>query len=253
MRTHFLLFDVGIVRMTFQICPHQYFQCFDFSKKSKWSHFLKKRNTTSQQAVAVNFQSQHVWKQLGRSSRSCYQFSLPATSLSRLEAMCTALVCGAQCSMPLRLGPWQSRTFNAFSGMTGQWSDRSAMSSHKTLLPLGRMSCVCSLASKTWTSSWRRKDFGGMDTFNDQTVPSSQPMTYRLKESGWPGSSWQRGVAESGSSLLSTLMIETPGDLVWDLPCVPLARYLEGGPLMWILSLNLHVNQKSGDDDDDQS
>ena len=46
-------------------------------------------------------------------------------------------------------------------------------------------------------------------------------------------------------------MIETPGDLVWDLPCVQLASYLEGGPLMWILSLNLHINQKSSDDDDD--
>ena len=30
-----------------------------------------------------------------------------------------------------------------------------------------------------------------------------------------------------------------------------LASYLEGGPLKWILSLNLHVNQKSDDDDDD--
>ena len=196
-------------------------------------------------------------KQPERSSRSCYQFSLPATSLSRLEAVCTALVCGAQCSMPVRLGPWQCRTFNTYSRMTGQWSDRSAMSSHKTLLPLGRTSCMRSLASKTWTSSWRRKDSCDMDTFNDQKVPSSQPMKYRLKESGglggprWPGSSWQRRITESGSCLLSTLMIETPGDLVWDLPCVQLASYLEGGLLMWKLSLNLHVNQKSCDDDDD--
>ena len=40
----------------------------------------------------------------GRSSRSCYLFSLPATSLSGHVAACTALVCGAQCSMPVRLG-----------------------------------------------------------------------------------------------------------------------------------------------------
>ena len=46
-------------------------------------------------------------------------------------------------------------------------------------------------------------------------------------------------------------MIGTPGDLVWDLPCVQQASYLEGGPLMWMLPLYLHVNQKSGDDDDD--
>ena len=34
--------------------------------------------------VAVNFQPQQVWKLPGRSSRRCYQFSLPAT-------LCTAL------------------------------------------------------------------------------------------------------------------------------------------------------------------
>ena len=47
-----------------------------------------------------------------------------------------------------------------------------------------------------------------------------------------------------------TLMTETPEDLVRDLPCVQQASYLEGGPLMWILSLYLHVNKKSDDDDD---
>ena len=40
------------------------------------------------------------WKK----SRNCYQFSLPTTSLSRHMGACTALVCGAQCSMPVRLG-----------------------------------------------------------------------------------------------------------------------------------------------------
>ena len=29
------------------------------------------------------------------------------------------------------------------------------------------------------------------------------------------------------------------------------ASYLEGGPLLWILPLYLHVNKKSDDDDDD--
>ena len=46
-------------------------------------------------------------------------------------------------------------------------------------------------------------------------------------------------------------MIETPGDLVRDLPCVQQASCLEGGPLLWIWPLSLHVNQKSDDDDDD--
>ena len=40
-----------------------------------------------------------AWK-----TRNCYQFSLHATSLSRHMAVCTALVCRAQCSMPVRLG-----------------------------------------------------------------------------------------------------------------------------------------------------
>ena len=54
----------------------------------------------------------------------------------------------------------------------------------------------------------------------------------------------ERGIAESGSSQPSTLMIDIPGDLVWDLPCVQQASYLEGGPLVWMLPLYLHVNQK---------
>ena len=81
--------------------------------------------------------------------------------------------------------------------------------------------------------------------------------TYRLMESmglggpRWLGSSWLRGIAESGSSQLSTLMIETPEDLVWDLRCVPQASCVEGGSLLWIWPLYLHVHKKSDDDDDD--
>ena len=44
-------------------------------------------------------------------------------------------------------------------------------------------------------------------------------------------------------------MIDVPGDLVWDLPCVQQASYLEEGPLMWMLPLYLHINQKSDYDD----
>ena len=45
-------------------------------------------------------------------------------------------------------------------------------------------------------------------------------------------------------------MIETPGDLVWDLPYVQQASCLEGGSLLWIWPLYLHVNKKSDDDDE---
>ena len=205
-----------------------------------------------------NFQPQHVWKLPGRSSRSCYQFSLPATSLSRHVAMWTALMCGAQCSIPVRLGHWQSQTSNLCSKMTGQWSDRSAMSDRKTLSPPGPMSYLLGLALRIWISFWRREGSISMDMWNTPMVQQlRQPLTYRLMESvglggpRWHGSSWQRGIAESGSSRLSTLMINKPGDLVWDLPCVQQVSYLEGGPWMWMLTLYLYVDEKSNDDDDD--
>ena len=158
--------------------------------------------------------------------------------------------------MPARLGHWQSRTSSVCNEMTEQWSDRSAMSGHKTLSPPGPMSYLCGLALRIWTSFWRREDSDGMDMWNAPMVQSRQPLTYRLMESvglggpKWHESSWQRGIAESGSSRLSTLMIDVPGDLVWDLPCVQQASYLEGGPLMWMLHLYQHVNQKSNYDDD---
>ena len=123
--------------------------------------------------------------------------------------------------------------------MTGQCSDRSAMSGRKTLSPPGPVSYLCGLALRIWTSFWRREDYHGMDMWNAPMVQSRQPLTYRLMESvglggpKWHGSSWQRGIAESGSSRLSTLMIDVPGDLVWDLPCMQQASYQEGGPLCW--------------------
>ena len=113
------------------------------------------------------------------------------------------------------------------------------MLNHKTLPPSGPLSYLHGSELKTWTSYWKREGSAGMDMWNAPTVQSRQPLTYRLMESvglggpRWLGSSWRRGIAESGSSQLLTLMIETPGDLVWDLPCVQQASCLEGGPLLW--------------------
>ena len=127
----------------------------------------------------------------------------------------------------------------------------SAMSDRKTLSPPGPMSYLCGLALRIWTSFWRRESSDGMDMWNAPMVQSREPLTYRLMESvglggpRWHGNSWQRGIAETGSSRPSTLMIDIPGDLVWDLPCMQQASYLEGGPLVWMLPLYLHVNQKS--------
>ena len=143
------------------------------------------------------------------------------------------------------------------SGMTGQWSTRSAMSSSKTLSPSGPVSYLYGLALRIWTSFWRREGSAGMDMWNAPIVQSRQPLTYRLMENvgvggpRWHGSSWQRVIAESGSSPLSTLMLDIPRDLAWDQPCMQQASYLERGPLMWMLPLYLHFNKKSNDDDDD--
>ena len=140
--------------------------------------------------------------------------------------------------------------------MTEQWSDRYAiMLNHKTLPPSGPLSYLHGSELKTWTSYWKRGGSAGLNMWNAPTVQSRQPLTYRLMESmglggpRWLGSSWQRAITESGSSQLLTVMIETPGDLVLNLPCVQQASCLEGGPLLWMWPLYLHVNQKTDDDD----
>ena len=144
----------------------------------------------------------------------------------KTRGVCTALVCRAQYSMTVRLGHWQSQTSSICSGMTGQWSDRSAMSGRKTLSPLGPMSYLRGLGLRIWNSFRRREGSADMDMWNAPVVQSRQPFTYRFRESmglgdqRWHGSSWQRGIAENRSSWLSTLVIDIPGDLVWDLPCV---------------------------------
>ena len=49
----------------------------------------------------------------------------------------------------------------------------------------------------------------------------------------------------SGSSQQLTLKKGAPRDQVLDLLCVQLASSLERGPLVWMMPLHLHVNQKS--------
>ena len=89
-----------------------------------------------------------------------------------------------------------------------------------------------------------------------RVVQSEQHMICRLTASGGQGGpskhgrNWQRKTAVSGSSPQLTLKKGAPGDQVCDLLCVQLASYLERGPLMWIMPLHLHVNQKSDYDDD---
>ena len=154
-------------------------------------------------------------------------------------------------TMPARIGHWQSQTSSVCSEMTGQWLDRSAMSECTTLTPPGPMSYLCSLALRIWTSFWSRENSDGMDMWNAPMVVKTAFDINRLMENmglgglRWHGNSWQRGTAERRSSRPLTLMIDIPGDLVWDLPCVQQASYLEGVSLAWMLPLYLHINQKS--------
>ena len=69
--------------------------------------------------------------------------------------------------------------------MTGQWSDRSAMSGRKTLSPPGPMSYLCGLALRIWTSFWRREDSDGMDMWNAPVVQSAFDIQADGKH--WPG------------------------------------------------------------------
>ena len=155
--------------------------------------------------------------------------------------------------MPVRLSHWQSQISNACSKMTGQWSDRSEMSSCKTLSPPDPVSYSRGLALKIWTLFWRRKCCAGMDMWNAPILLSRQPLTYKLMESvGLGGPRWhvtwaQLTARDCREWKLSAIdphdrytwrsgVIDIPGDLVWDLPCMQQASYLEGGPIdvMWV-------------------
>ena len=53
--------------------------------------------------MAVTTRVKNAWKKFRELPRN-YQFSHPATSLTRPVAMCTSLACGGLCSMPVKLG-----------------------------------------------------------------------------------------------------------------------------------------------------
>ena len=119
---------------------------------------------------------------------------LSSHNLSVKTWLCVQLLC-AERNSPCWWDLAIDKTSNIWGGMTGQWSDRSAMSGRKTLSPAGPKSYLCSLAFRIWTSFWKREGSAGMDMWKAPTV---QLFTYRLRESvglggpRWHGSSWQR-------------------------------------------------------------
>ena len=72
-----------------------------------------------------------------------------------------------------------------------------------------------------WYGHVKRSSGAVKTAFDLQADGKHWPGTQR-----WHGSSWRRGIAKSGSSRLSTVMTDIPGDLVWDLPYVQQANYL---------------------------
>ena len=157
-----------------------------------------------------------MWKRPGRSSRSCYQFFLLATSLSKHVAACTALVCRAQCSMPVRLGHWQSQPPTSAAEWQGNnQTDLQCQAARHCHHQVQWATC----AAWHWGPGPHLKErrLCWYDKWNAPTVQSSQPVTYRLMESwAWEAQgdmeSADRERLQSGSSRLLTLMIDTPGE-----------------------------------------
>ena len=111
-----------------------------------------------------------------------------------------------------------------------------------------RSSELLGFALKIWTSFWKREGSAGVDMWK----APRQLLTYRLMESvGRGGVGGAQDDVEAAdreglqrSARLSTLMIAITGDLVWDLPCVQQACYLEVGPLMWVLPCTCMLRNK---------
>ena len=74
-------------------------------------------------------------------------------------------------------------------------------------------------------------------------VQSEQHVVYRLMAGG-PKLTWKKPM-EKDCSEWKLKTVDPQERSTWRLLCVQLANYLEGSPLMWMIPLYLHVNQKS--------
>ena len=140
--------------------------------------------------------------------------------------------------------------------MTEQRSDRSVMLNHKTLPTSGPLSYLHGSAWRPEPHTerekaplvWTRSNCAVKTAFDIQIVRKLGPGRPKMTRNQLT----ERDCREWKPSAIDPHMIETSGDLVWDLPCVQQATYLEGGPLLLILPLYLHINKKSNDDDDEE-
>ena len=138
--------------------------------------------------------------------------------------------------MPVRLGHWHIQTSNICYEMTGQWSDRSAMSSCKTLSPPDPMSYLRDLALRIW---WHWGSHSERE--KAPLVWTCRMLQWCSQDSLWHTGWWKawawkakddmEAADREGLQRVEALGYQpswsTPGYLVWDLPCVQLTSYLE--------------------------
>ena len=185
----------------------------------------------------------------GRSSRSCYQFFLPTTSLSRHVATCTALVCSETWLLTkpnLQFLQWYDRTMirqicnvklqDIFTirsyelivqlciedGPHPEGQKTPLVRTHEML----QQSSQVSLKYTGWWKAW------ALETQDDMEAADREG-SQRVEVTGYQPSwyTWRSGVRSA---------------------MVQQASYLERGPLMWMLPLYLQGIQKSGDYDHEE-
>ena len=135
-----------------------------------------------------------------------------------------------------------------------QWNDRAMIrqTDLQTLSPSGPMSYLRGLALRIWTSFWRREGSAGMDVESSNgAVKACDIQVDRKPGPGRPKMTWKQ-LTERDCREWKLSAINPHDRYTWrsGVPWVQQASYLEGGPLMWMLPLYLHVNQNSNDDDD---
>ena len=123
-----------------------------------------------------------MWKLPERSSRSCYQFSLPATSFKTYGSVYSSCV---QKSMLHASETWPLTKPN-FQCL--QRNDKAMIRQICNVKPQDIVTTrsnelLAQIGTEDWTSFWRRKGCASMVMWNAPTVQSRQPLTYRLMES----------------------------------------------------------------------
>ena len=124
------------------------------------------------------------------------------------------------------------------------------MSGRKTLSPSDPMSYLCGLALRIWTSfkGRRLRWYGHVECSNGAVKTAFDIQVDGKHGPGRPKMTWkQLTVRDCREWKLSAI---NPHDRhTWRSgvrsACMQQSSYLEGVPLMWMLALYLHVNQKS--------